>query len=86
MCKIALSVVDYESAEVYLNTLILNQRSKPFTENEIVSIAEQEGIAASLVHTVLHKLIRKRVIVCSGSKFYVRPIMKRNIVKKINMK
>ena len=83
MCKIALSVRNYESKELYLNTLILNQRGRPFTKQEIVSFAEQEGIDASLVHTALQRLILKRLIVCSGNKFYVRPIIKKNIVKNI---
>lgn len=77
MCKILLSNTEYESEELYLNTLILNQRGKPFTEEDIISIVESDGIDSTFVRATLHNLIRKGLVVYSGGKFYVRPISRK---------
>ena len=74
MCKLLLSVTAYESKELYLNTLILNHRKKSFTENDINSIVEPEGIDSISVKKALLHLIYKGLVIRSGDKFYVRQI------------
>lgn len=81
MCKIALSTIAYESEDLYLNTLILNQRGKSFTERDIISAVEPEGIDPELVRITLQRLIHKGLIICSNGKFYVRPIVRKSTIK-----
>ena len=81
MGKLLLSTTAYESMDLYLNTLILNQRGKPFTERDIISIVESEGIDSEFVNTTLQNLIRKGLIIRSGNKFYVRPISRKRTLR-----
>lgn len=80
MCKLLLSTSAYESKELYLNTIILNQRRKPFTEKDIISMVEPEGIDSVCVNTTLRHLTRKGLITRSGNKFYVRQIRRNRVL------
>lgn len=81
MCKITLSPIAYENEDLYLNTLILNQRGKSFTERDIISSVEPEGIDPVVVRITLQRLIHKGLIIYSDGKFYVRPIVRKRMVK-----
>lgn len=81
MCRIQLSTTAYDSKELYLNTLILNQRDKPFTEGYIVSVVEPEGIDTSSVKDALQRLVRKGLVTRSADKFYVRSISRKRKLK-----
>ena len=81
MCRLLLSTSAYESEDLYLNTLILNQRLKPFTENDIISIVESEGIDPKYVKKKLQSLIQQGLVIRAGSKFYVRPISRNRTYK-----
>lgn len=83
MCKIHLSTTAYENKALYLNTLILNQHGKPFTEKDIISVVEPEGIDSELVYATLQTLVRKGLIIHSGSKFYVRPIYRKRTLRTV---
>lgn len=77
MCTIKLSTSAYESRDLYLDTLILNQRDKPFTERFILSIVEHEGIEPAIVKDALQRLVCKGLLTRSDNKYYVRSISRK---------
>jgi len=81
MCKIKLSESAYANKYLYLNTLILNQRKKPFTEKTIISIVESEGIEPAVVRDALNCLIHKGLVSRIEDKYYVRPFCRKKRFK-----
>ena len=81
MCKIKLSESAYANKDLYLNTLILNQREKPFTEKTIISIVESEGIEPVVVKDALNCLIHKGLVSRLDDKYYVRTFCRKSRFK-----
>ena len=68
---------EYTLEKQFLNTIVLNQRGRAFTEQDIsVLVKDKNGISAETIHRVLVELNKRGLIDRVGNKYYTKVVVR----------